>query len=207
MSRARMPRLIDLAPGSRVSDNAKSIMLTELKRAGFIPDDIKTSHRAIDAEKAAIASTVTPYGPLMIERAFRVGEDEFETLPVQNPLGMLTVAMSSSERFSNDVRTAIERHGVPSAQSPWGLVVYFDEIMCGSPLAQGPKRKVQGVYWTFYELGMEALSDGSAWFEVAAFRQELVCTFVGEMSYLVEQMLLLFSTANLIGSNHFRTKS
>jgi hypothetical protein len=189
---ARMPRLVDLAATTRISNNAKSIILTELKELGYIPEDTKTSNAAITREKDLIASTLTPYGPLLLERDFRIGGDSFERFPVQNPLAILSVAMESSERFSQYVRNAIKVHGKPSAQAPWGLVLYFDEVTCGNPLAQGTKRKVQGVYWTLYDLGMQALCDECAWFEVVAFQDAKVRKFEGAMTHLIEQILLLF---------------
>ena len=61
-------------------------------------------------------------------------------------------------------------------------------ITCCNPLAvkASAKRKIQGVYWAIYNLGAEALSDESTWFELVAFRSEEASEFVGTVSHLLE---------------------
>lgn len=187
-------RILDLSK-KYMTMNAKSELLTELKALGFIPEDLKTSARSIKREKEELAATMTPFGPLMQERDFFVG-GETERFPVQNPLAMLYEAMRTSERYSKYVREGIVVHGVPSNNNPWSLVVYFDEVACGNPLGLGHKRKIQGVYWSVYQLGMRALSDESCWFEIVAFQNREVKDFDGSMSQVVEQVLLCFFDSN-----------
>ena len=72
------------------------------------------------------------------------------------------------------------------------IVLYLDEVTCGNPFAAGSKRKIQGVYWSIYQLGMQALSDELCWFEVVAVQDEVVHALEGGMTHLVEQVLLSF---------------
>ena len=115
--------------------------------------------------------------------------------PVQHPLAMLSVACGTSDRFSQYMREGIATHGAPSNDAPWSVVLYFDEVTCGNPLAVGDKRQVQGVYWSLYQLGMTALSDEACWFEVVAFRTKHSKTFDGSMSHVVEVVLECFFSA------------
>ena len=55
--------------------------------------------------------------------------------PVQNPLAILFVAMSGSERYANYVRKAIAVHGLPSRSGPWSFVLYVDDVTCGNPIS------------------------------------------------------------------------
>ena len=174
-----------------MSSSAKSDLLRQLRDLGFLPQDARMDRGAIKAEKEALAATTTPYGPLLRAHAFKL-TDGIEDFPVQNPLAMLHVALGESPRFSNYVRDALVVHGLPSHGNPWGLVLYFDEVTCGNPLTIGNKRKIQGVYWSIYELGPQALSDETAWFELACFQDVEVLDFEGKMSHVVEQALLCF---------------
>ena len=187
-----LPPLLELGK-KHMSSNAKTDLLKQLRDLGFLPDDAKLQKYHIRAEKEALAATETPFGQLLRAHAFRLaGNKGNATFPVQNPLAMLHIALSKSPRFSKYVRDAVAVHGLPSYGNPWGLVLYFDEVTCGNPLAMGSKRKIQGVYWTVYELGPQALSDETAWFELACFQDEDVSKFDGKMSHVVEQTLRFF---------------
>jgi hypothetical protein len=176
-----------------MSSSAKSKLLTQLKGLGLLPDDLLTSRQAIKAEKEALSSTRTPFGPLLVTREFSlIDTDDLAKFPIQNPLAMLHVALGTSPRFSKYARDAVAVHGLPTYNDPWGLVLYFDEVTCGNPLTLGAKRKIQGIYWSIYELGPQALSDETAWFELACFQDSKVSGFEGKMSHNVEQALMCF---------------
>jgi hypothetical protein len=51
-----------------------------------------------------------------------------------------------------------------TADEPWQLIIYTDEVTPGNPLATNNKRKFHAVYWSFLELGMNALCREEAWF-------------------------------------------
>ena len=171
---------------------AKCSLIATLKDMDLLPSAMTASRRTLKRDKEQLAATKTPYGRLLQNHSFATEDGATTIVPFQNPLAMLYVATQTSEAYTQYVRDAIEIHGKPSAQSPWGIVVYFDEVTCGNPFAQGNKRKVQGVYWSVYELGMQALSDELCWFEVVAIQQERVHTLKGGMTYVVEQVLLSF---------------
>jgi hypothetical protein len=183
-------RLLDLGQ-KRMTMKAKSELLTELKTLGYLPDNFRTSAQTMKREKEAVSTTMTPFGPLLIERDFKVN-GVIERFPVQNPLAMLYTALLESDRYAQYMRDAIALHGEPSHDNPYSLVLYFDEVTCGNPLALGHKRKVQAVYWSIYQLGMVALSDEMCWFEIIAFQNREVLEFDGFMSQVVDVALTCF---------------
>ena len=189
------PSLLDIGMTKFATMSARAEMLTALKDMGYIPQDVSTSRAAFRREKAQVASSVTPYGPLIVQRDF-VTKDGLRKFPLQNPCALLDVALGQSEKFAQYFREAVDLHGLPSANKPWDIVMYMDEITCGNPLALGSKRKVQAIYWTIYQLGPQAMADETVWLEILAIRSKVVCTFAGGMSHCVERALdLLFDAA------------
>ena len=183
-----------LGKGKHISARAKAAMLGELKEMGFLPGDLASSTWSIAKERESVSATTTPFGPLLQYREFMV-DGVPTTFPVQHPLAMLYVACNTRDRFSQYMRDGIVKHGVPSNDAPWSIVLYFDEVTCGNPLSAGDKRQAQGVYWSIYQLGMTALSDESCWFEIVAFRTKQSKTFDGSMSHVVEVVLECFFSA------------
>lgn len=123
------PKLLDI--GQKFTTmSGKSSILTDLRRLGFVPPTVATSRWAIKREKEEVAATRTPYGKLLIEREF-ITDDGVHNFPMQNPHAMLHVALSQSEQYATYFKDAVDRYGRPSANKPWDIVLYFDEITCG----------------------------------------------------------------------------
>ena len=67
---------------------------------------------------------------------------------VVNPMAYLWVAIKAGGGFLKYLLTRLDRTG-NSADKPWRLVVYADEIVPGNPLAVSNSRKVYAMYWSF----------------------------------------------------------
>ncbi len=67
----------------------------------------------------------------------------------------------------------------PSDDSPWGFVIYADEVVPGNPMGVHNKRKVWVIFLSFAELGNAALMHEDAWFCVAAERADRVKRIAG----------------------------
>lgn len=186
--------VLTLGSGKRCSMAAKSAILKELKDMKYLPPDLAVSRSRIAAARSEVANRETPFGPLLIHKLFNTAEHGELECPVQNPLAMLYVAMSESPRFSHYVRCAMQAHGPPSLEAPWSIVIYVDEITCGNPLAvrSDARRKVQGVYWTLYQLGPQALADDMCWMEIVAFKTATTKDFVGCISHMLDVCLSCF---------------
>ena len=55
-----------------------------------------------------------------------------------------------------------------TAQKPWRIIFYSDEVVPGNVLSADVSRKVQCVYISFMEFGAVALSKEEAWFCIMA---------------------------------------
>ena len=69
---------------------------------------------------------------------------------------------------------------------PWNIVLYSDEVGV-SPL-KVDTRKTEAVYWTFMELGVQALSDEDAWFAIAAPRSTITAQTGASVSTLIKAL-------------------
>ena len=93
------------------------------------------------------ASEVTPFGALIQPFDLPLA-DGVHTVVAQHPLAMLHVVARDCEPFRNTLEQALRRKP-PSAEAPWGLVMYCDEI--GHNLVGRDERKIDlftGASWS-----------------------------------------------------------
>ena len=185
--------LLEIGGGKHLTLAAKSAVLTDLKALGYIPQDQACSARQITRCRKEAATRSTDFGRLIVHKEFQTTDGPV-LFPLQNPLAMLTIALAEGPRFAGYVRSAIARFGLPSPDAPWSIILYVDEVTCGQPLAvkADGRRKVQGVYWSIYQLGAQALADDSSWFELAAFRAVTADGFDGSVSHMLDVCLSCF---------------
>ena len=178
---AKRARLNELSRGSYVSASGKVALLTSIKDHG-LPEHFSRStlRRARHVE----ATQLTPYGPIVqdMELPCRGGE----LVAVQHPLAMFWAACDQSESFAYLVRDTLA-HTPCSPADPWTVILYFDEVSPNNPLARGKDlRKVQAVYWSLLEFGVDALENELVWFTISATRSDLVNALDGGMSELIK---------------------
>jgi hypothetical protein len=77
----------------------------------------------------------------------------------------------------------------PGRDSPWRLIVYSDEVSPGNQLSHDNRRKLQCIYWSFFEFGPDALQHENAWFVLTAVRSQAIKALDGGMSHLVGALL------------------
>ena len=186
-------KLLELGGGKHVTQSGKIAILRDLKALGVLSEGQAVSRATLHRERATAASRTTPFGPCIVQKTFNTSSGP-KDYPVQNPLAMMHIAMSESDRYSSYVRDAIRLRGKPSVAVPWTIAIYVDEVTCGNPLAvrADARRKVEGVYWALYTLGPMALADESAWFELVAFRTSETVAFEGAVSHLLDVCLSVF---------------
>ena len=94
---------------------------------------------------------------------------------------VLNFFASRSAVFSNTLHEVHVRQPSPP-ESPWKLVWYHDETTPGNILALDPTRKSTAIYWSFAELGFEALSKECFWMLGGILRYAHACEISGGMS-------------------------
>jgi hypothetical protein len=112
------------------------------------------------------ATASTPYGPILQTVTVTAKDGSIKHLPIANPFAMLWEAVSQEDsKFAPLFKQRLQEKP-PSPQQPWNLVLYSDEVTPGNPLSTNNRRKFQALYWTFLELGMNALSREESWFTI-----------------------------------------
>ena len=110
-----------------------------------------------------VTSTDTAFGPLLPHIPCVDLDGDPVRIPIAHPYACLTHVLAESESFRKSFRQRLtDRPATP--EDPWTIVIYSDEVTPGNPLACANERKFQAVYWTFLELGVNALSRETSWF-------------------------------------------
>ena len=86
-------------------------------------------------------------------------------VPLANPFAMLAKCANTlgDHDFSAFFLSRLKEKP-PSPEQPWSLILYSDEVTPGNVLAVRNDRKFHGIYFSFIELGVNALSREESWF-------------------------------------------
>jgi hypothetical protein len=96
-----------------------------------------------------------------------------------------------------------------SADEPWHIVLYADEITPGNISAPDNQRKIVSFYMTFRELGQQLICNTCCWFVLGVLRSKVVKTTEGGLSYVVAALLrqLFMATENFIAGVTIQTEN
>ena len=131
-----------------VPASALGAVMKEISAVGL--PDLQT-RAAMREARDKLSKSDTPYGPLI--QTFELTSPSGPVpVPVCHPHAMLWYATKHCNGWQTLFSNALLRHP-PSADAPWNLVVYTDEITPGNALAHMLTRKCQAVYWSFLQLG------------------------------------------------------
>ena len=109
----------------------------------------------------------TPYGSMFLSVPLIAQPPHANTtMLVVNPFALLYTAFQAGGGFY-DLIKAKSAEVPSSAQKPWRLCVYSDEVLPGNQLATHHARKVWVIYFSFLELHPH-LSNERAWFPLIA---------------------------------------
>ena len=185
-------RLLNFSLGKYASTNAIASILKDARDG--IPEAASASsiHRA----RVAMASAWTPYGSIVQPLALKLTDKNDKkidlTISIQRPIAYLYHACAVTPTFAALMRVSLARK--PSTvDAPWRILLYNDEVGL-SPLKHD-SRKTECFYWSFLELGMEALSTEEAWFCTAAIRSDIVAQVDGGVPHITKLLLrTMFAT-------------
>ena len=116
------------------------------------------NRNAIRHSRDQAVAAVTEYGPIHKVVKVQSTDGEGIDLEVQNPQAMFAHMIKHNPSFARRVEAAYARKP-PSAQAPWTIIVYGDEILPGNALAHTTNRKCWGIYWSLMELGPSTLTN------------------------------------------------
>ena len=177
---AKRARLLSLGRGAQVSQSGKAKLLQAVADEG-LPDAFSraTQYRG----RKDTCAEATPYGKL-IESLELPCKGGAMTVGVQNPFAMLHTCCAKSEHFSALLRAKLACNKVP-----WRFIFYADGVSPADGLAKHDRRKLVAVYWSFAELGHEALCSEEVWMVATVVRDSVVRDLDGGLSHLFALLL------------------
>ena len=104
-----------------------------------------------------------------------------------HPFAFLSVVLRTCISFALFVERLFDVNP-PSAERPWHVLLYSDEVTPGNQLSPANARKIQALYWSFLEFH-HRLSDENCWFTIAAKRSSELKAVSGGMSKLFGVLL------------------
>ena len=118
-----------------------------------------------------------------------------------DPSLLIPLILSRSPPLQDEYARALREHPC-SQESPWGLVIGFDEYAPGDKLVSiGNHKKAMDLYFNFCELGQHVLSQSATWFVPIAVRSDICKEVQGGWSY----MLAVFLRRLLLGASGLAT--
>lgn len=171
-----------------VSQRALSAILTTIKAEG-LPELVE--RKDIRAARNELTETNTEYGPLhqTVDAKPAAGVRGNTYLNVIHPLAFLAFLFTTCAAFSAYFEELHDRNP-SSAESPWNLIMYSDEVTPGNQLTIKNDRKLQVVYYSFKEFGYR-LADENVWFTCVGKRSSKVADLDGGMSQVFGILLKL----------------
>ena len=139
------------------------------------------SRKAQSTTMTKFTNQQTPYGPLLTTLVV-CGV----TLAVQCPGPMVHYCAAHCSGFASLLAEAVARHG---ADNPWELIVYADGVSPADTLSKNDQRKFYAIYWSFRQLGQEALGTEEPWFTLAIVRLTELAKLDGGLSHLLGVLL------------------
>ncbi len=110
-----------------------------------------------------VAHLVTPYGCILKPMSAVDKTGAMVDVPIACPLASLTYAPEEPDGLRSLFKHRLTLKP-SSPEDPWTIVLYCDEVTPGNPLANLSRRRFHSFYWSFIELGTEALSHEESWF-------------------------------------------
>ena len=127
------------------SASALSAILREIKRSGL--PDLHTRGDIAQARDVALG-TRTEYGDLYCTVDLEPAEDHRGSVPKLNfihPFAFFSVVLRVCVQFSLFLERLFDAKP-PSAEHPWHILLYSDEVSPGNQLSPANNRKIQATY-------------------------------------------------------------
>ena len=163
---AKLARLEDFRRSKpSCSASAMSAILQDIAKNGLPELRYK---EAMSEARDDVINTDTAYGKLL--RTIFVVDKAGEQMEIALACPFATFAHfvnQSTTARENSFRAFLKQRLLetpPSIDEPWDIILYTDEVTPGNPIAPVNHRKFHIVYWSFMQLGSNALAREEAWF-------------------------------------------
>jgi hypothetical protein len=189
--------LASLGRASYASKSAIDGLLADIDKHGM-PEtyDRRAQYRA---RKEICRQREGDYGPLVVDTQLPLKGGKTQKFSIQNPFAWLQHNCLHSTHFAKIMQAALSKYPC-SPSSPWRLILYQDGVDPSDSVGKKHSRKSAVYYWSFVELGMQALSHEAVWGVITVARYTEYTQLAGKGASLFEVVL-----DHLFGeTHHFR---
>ncbi len=139
--------------------------------------------------------TQTPYGTMLRQMELPVVDERMKakrpSMWYINPFALIFQLCVANVGLFNLIKDAVGIAGTTTLR----IVIYFDGVNPGNPLAPDPQQLLQAVYWCFVDLPNWFLRRKDGWFCFALTREIWIKDMAGEMSELCKMVMGVFFSA------------
>ena len=172
------------------SASALSAILQDVAKNGLPP---MTDRRSIRDARDSVMNSETPYGPILQYITVIDKDDSAQRIAIADPFASLWyfIKEGSPTGFKALFKQKLMEKP-PTLDDPWNIIMYTDEVTPGNVLALLNTRKFHAIYWSFMELGSNALSREDGWFTVLIEFSTWVNTMHASISQIFKQCIKQF---------------
>eukprot|EP00959_Pyramimonas_sp_CCMP1952_P161472 3376494-Pyramimonas_sp.AAC.1 len=138
-------------------------LLKQIRDEGLPDAFSETTQRR---QRQAIAFQSASFGPLLQKQTCATSTGEID-LWFQHPLGFLEAASAASPNFAAFLKQVLD-----SNSNMISVILYSGEVTPSNVLAEHHARRLQAVYWSFFEIGFPGLFNELAWFTISCNRSD-----------------------------------
>jgi len=186
---ARLEAFRRSKPGCSAS--AMSAILQDIAKNGLPP----LMQRAVFREaRDDVMKKMTPFGPILQHITVLDKSDNPVEVPVADPFATLWTFVNETGGNAGFRSFFKQRllESPPTPDKPWQVILYTDEITPGNVVAPINSRKFHALYWSFAELGSNALSREEFWFVLLIEFSNAVNEFHAGISQVFKQCIKRF---------------
>ena len=189
--------LHSLGRGKCVSQSALAAILEEVANLPELP--AARSRPTIKRSRDDALDINTPFGTLLLSQVAPLapttagGKEELFEFTFVNPLVWMYHLCATCTQYADLVKNMFQTQE-PTLHEPWQLICYADEITPGNVLkgGSGNQRKIQAIYWSWKQHGIQQLAHERLWFVLGVARSDIVKRLPGKMSQFFKMAVLHF---------------
>jgi hypothetical protein len=147
------------------SARALSAILQDIAANGLPP---MVDRNSLRLARNQIMQADTDYGNILQRITVIDKDDTPQHIPIADRFASLSYFVKNSDTesetgFQRFLKQKLLEHP-PTIDNPWNIILYSDEVTPGNVLAVINNRRFHAIYWSFMELGSNALSREESWF-------------------------------------------
>ena len=182
----RALELVSLGRDSYASKSVIGKLLAHIDKNG-LPETYDRSAQ-YRARKEICRNRTSEYGPLVVDTQLPLEGGENQKFSMQNIYAWLQHNCMHSADFAKRMQAGLRKYPC-SPSSPWRLILYQDGVDPSDGLAKNHSRKSAVYYYSFVELGMQALAREEVWGVVTVARYSEYTKLAGRGASLFAAVL------------------